>query len=307
MAAKNKSTVLITGGSGLIGRALIPQLTGAGFSVRILSRRGKALEGAQSYRWDIDKGYIEEGAVEDVDHIIHLAGENIGDGRWSESRKKSIISSRVDSARLLFDAVEKRNPDLNSFTSASATGYYGAVTSDHVFTEDDPPAGDFAARVCVKWEEAAGLFRAGGYRTSIIRTGIVLSKEGGMLARVLPTINIHFSPLFGRGHHYLPWIHIDDLCGIYIRIVKDDNMDGIFNAVSPLPVKYREFIIALSSAKEKKIFAPPTPSLPWRILFGEKASILLEGSRVSADRILNTGYEFTYPDLKQALNSLLSR
>ncbi|MDZ7738197.1 MAG: TIGR01777 family oxidoreductase [Bacteroidales bacterium] len=307
MTDKKQSTVLVTGGTGLVGSTLIPMLSEAGFGVRVLSRSRKDLKNAETYLWNVREGTIEEGAVEGVDHIIHLAGESIGSGRWTRSKKKSILESRILPARLLFDTVEKRNPELSSFTSASATGYYGAVTSEHVFTESDPPGNDFAAGVCVKWEEAAGLFRSGGYRTSIIRTGIALSARGGMLARVLPTIKMGFSPLFGNGKHYLPWIHIDDLCGIYLKVLQDKSIDGIYNAVSPQPVQYREFIRTLAKVKNNIVLMPPTPDLPWKILFGEKSSMLLEGSRVSADKIIKASYDFQYPGLKEALQDLISK
>ncbi|MEA1887346.1 MAG: TIGR01777 family oxidoreductase [Bacteroidota bacterium] len=300
-----QSVVLITGGTGLVGRALISLLSDSGYRVRILTRGKRGLENAEAFRWDVDSGHVEADAVEGVDHIIHLAGENIGKGRWTKSRKKTIVASRTRSARLLYDTIEKRNPGLRSFTSASATGYYGSVTSDRIFNEKDPPGDDFLAKVCVQWEEAAGMFRSGGYRTTIVRTGVVLSKKGGMLKRIMPTINMHFSPLFGNGKQYIPWIHIDDLCGIYRKILDDNNIDGVYNAVAPDHVSYKDFIRTLSSVKKQKILMPPTPELPWKILFGEKSSILLEGSRVSSKKIINTGYEFKYPELKQALDRLL--
>jgi len=299
------STVLITGGTGLVGRALIPRLIASGYNVRILTRGSTVIDNTESFMWNIKEGFIEKGAVESIDHIIHLAGENIGKGRWTKTRKKKILNSRVFPARLLFDLVEKKNPELKSFISASATGYYGALTSDHTFIETDPAADDFTARVCIRWEEAAGLFRSGGYRTTIVRTGLVLSGEGGILSRILPTVNMSFSPLLGKGNHYLPWIHIDDLCGIYLKIIDDNNLNGVYNAVSPGPVKYRAFLKTLSIVKNKKVLMPPTPEWFWKVIFGEKASTLLKGSRVSADRIVEAGYEFNYPDLKPALENLL--
>ncbi len=306
MDKKQQPIVLITGGTGLVGSFLIPLLHDTGYNVRVLSRAKAVLKNTASFKWDIGAGMIEEGAVEGVDHIIHLAGENIGKGLWTKSRKKKIIDSRTLSARLLFDTIEKRNPGLKSFTSASATGYYGAVTSENIFGEKDPPAADFAAMVCVKWEEAAGLFRSGGYRTTIVRTGIVLSKKGGMLGRVLPFFRIRFLPLFGSGKHYLPWIHINDLCSIYLKILNDSNMDGIYNAVAPENVNYKDFVKTLAAVKKLKILMPPTPALPWKIIFGKKASALLEGSRVSADKIIDYGYEFKYPDLDKALYNLVT-
>jgi len=306
MMMKSK-TVLITGGTGLVGRALIPLLIHSGYNVRVLTRSKSNIDDTESFKWDIRNGSIDDGAIEGVDHIIHLAGENIGRGRWTKARKKDILQSRIRSARLLFDTVEKRNPELKSFTSASATGYYGALTTEYIFSETDPPAEDFPARVCVKWEETAGLFRSGGYRTTLVRTGIVLSKEGGILPKILPTVNICFSPLPGKGNHYLPWIHIEDLCGIYLKILDDNNIDGVYNAVAPGAANYRTFIKTLSSVKNKKVFMPSTPQLPWKIIFGEKASILLEGSRISAKKITDAGYDFRYPDLPAALENLFGK
>jgi len=305
MTADSQSTVLITGGTGLVGSALTSRLRKADYNIRILTRKKREIQDVESYHWDIYSGQIEEGAIEGVDHIIHLAGENIGDGRWSKSRKKKILDSRVMSTGLLFDTVEKRNPDLKSFTSASAKGYYGSVTSDNVFTEEDPAGDDFTANVCVQWERAAGLFRGGGYRTTIVRTGVVLSAGGGMLAKVLPTIKMRVSPLIGDGKQYLPWIHIDDLCGIYLKILSDSSIDGVYNAVAPDHLNYRQFIRTIARVKNQKVFSPPTPELAWKIIFGEKSSILLEGSRVSARKIIDAGYEFKYPAPGDALRHLL--
>jgi len=306
MGKKQHPVVLITGGTGLVGRHLIPLLHKKGYHVRILSRSNVVLKNTTSFKWNVGEGVIEEGAVEGVDHIIHLAGENIGEGLWTKSRKKRIIDSRILSARLLFDTIEKRNQGLKSFTSASATGYYGAVTTERIFDEKDLPAADFAASVCVRWEEAAGLFRSGGYRTTIVRTGIVLSKKGGMMGRVVPFFRIRFLPLFGNGKHYLPWIHIYDLCAIYLKILNDTNMDGVYNAVAPKNVNYKDFIKTLAVVKKQKILMPPTPALLWKIIFGEKASMLLEGSRVSANKITDSGYEFKFPELEKALLNLIS-
>jgi len=305
MGKKQQPTVLITGGTGLVGSTLLPLLHSTGYKLRILTRGGRSPAIARAFKWDIQKGIVEEGAVEGVDHIIHLAGENIGSGRWTKARRKKIIDSRVLSARLLFDTVEKRNPGLKSFTSASATGYYGTKTTDRIYSEKDPPADDFLARVCVEWEEAAGLFRSGGYRSSVVRTGIVLDKKGGVLKRVLPAINMRFLPLFGDGKHYLPWIHIEDLCAIYLKILSDTGMDGIYNAVAPEHITYRDFIGTVAAVKKKKILMPPTPEFVWKVLFGKKSSMLLEGSRVSAEKIIDAGYSFSCPTMKKALSDLV--
>ncbi len=307
MSKEKKSVVLIAGGTGLTGKSIIPVLLKEGCEVRILSRDKREIPGTRSFRWNIMSEYVQEGAVEDVEHLVNLAGRNIGSGRWSGKAKKEIIDSRVLSNKLLFDITEKRNPSLKTFICASATGYYGAITTDKILREADPSGKDFAAQVCKKWEDSAGLFRLAGYRTCIARTGIVLSGEGGMIKKVLPTLNMRFSPFPGNGRQYLPWIHIDDLCGIYLKLIKDNTTCGVYNAVSPEPVSYKDFIGVLSDVKKRKVLAPSTPVLPWKILLGEKSSILLEGSRVSAEKIINSGYKFMYPELYPALSEILNR
>jgi uncharacterized protein (TIGR01777 family) len=300
-------TILISGASGLVGRSLGPILEESGFEVRVLTRNSSSVDGSSSFYWDVEKGILDDNSLKGVDHIIHLAGENIGRGRWSHRRKKKIIESRVRSAGLLLRKCQELNIHLQSFISASATGYYGTISSERIFTEDDKSGSDFTAGVCLEWEKSAGLFENIADRVVILRTGIVLSADGGMMKSVLPTINIRFSPLFGRGEQYIPWIHIKDLCNIYRTTVINKEISGVFNAVSPFPIKYREFIRTIARGHGKKVLAPATPAFFWKILFGEKSVILLNGSRVSAEKILSKDFQFEFPKLPEALTDLIKQ
>ncbi|MCA1757345.1 MAG: TIGR01777 family oxidoreductase [Bacteroidales bacterium] len=302
---KKRKVVLITGGSGLIGRRLTEILNSAGYSVRILSRRRVLVPGARVFLWDHRLGTIEEGALDDISIIIHLAGTNIGAERWNEKGKKSIIESRVGSARFIHREISERGITPDLFISASATGYYGAETTDRIFTEDDPPGTGFASLTTQIWEEEANSFSNVAGRTAIVRTGIVLSSSGGMLQRIIPTVKMHFSPLFGNGDQWMPWIHIDDIAAVYLRIIEDESLNGIINGVSPFPVTYDTLVRGLSEVMGMRVFSPPTPEFLWKLIFREKAGILLYGSRVSAEKLLNSGFSFSFPDLQEALSDLL--
>lgn len=301
-----KEVVLITGGSGMVGRRLTSLLAEEGYSVRVLSRKKVLVPGARIFLWDYRQGFIERAAIDGVDHIIHLAGESIANGRWSEARKSEIIDSRTRSASFLFDQFSKAGRRLLSFTSSSATGYYGAVTGSRIFTEEDAPGPGFAAATCIKWEEQARRFSRLAERVAIIRTGIVLSPSGGMLESLLPTIRMRFSPLFGDGNQWIPWIHIDDLCSIYHMAIKNSAFSGIYNAVSPLPVTYSRMVDAISAHMGIRVIKPATPGFIWKALFGEKSEILLTGSRVSSEKIAAAGYNFIFPQLEEALLSILA-
>ena len=303
---EKRGVVLITGGSGMIGRRLSELLNNSGYSVRILSRKRVLVPGARVYLWDHSAGFIEEGALDGITILIHLAGTNIGSARWDKKGRESIVESRVHSARFLHKQLtEKRiRPDL--FISASAIGYYGAVTSSHIFTEEDPPGKDFASTTAQLWESEARRFVTIAERVAIIRTGIVLSASGGMLQKIIPTVKMHFSPLFGKGDQWVPWIHIDDIAAIYMKVIKDSSLTGVINGVSPSPLTYSGLVRELSAVMEKPVLSLPTPKLIWKIIFGSKADILLHGSRVSSEKIEKSGFKFSYPEIKPALINLLS-
>jgi len=290
--------ILITGGTGLVGTHLTKKLIEQNFEVAILTRNPKQ---KNEFKWDISKGYIDEKAFENIDFIIHLAGAGIADERWSEKRKKIIITSRVASANLLFSKVKDLKIPLKKFISASATGFYGAITTDKIFTEKDIAANDFLGNVCVLWENAALQFEKQNIKTTILRTGIVLSKNGGALAKMKTPI---ITPI-GSGKQFIPWIHIDDLCEMYLKAIKDEKMIGIFNAVAPEHQTSKAFSKSLSKSIERFFLPIGVPAFLLKLLFGNMAVILLKGSRVSSEKIIKNGFTFQYPTLKKAFKNLL--
>lgn len=297
--------VLITGGTGLIGRHLSKRLKERGFSVSLLSRKPSSYQGMKVYTWDPDSGVIDPEAISTADYIIHLAGAGLGDGRWSKKRKKEILDSRIETARLLTAGLNETGRRPKAFISASGTGYYGSVTSEHIYTEPDEPGTDFIGEVCRLWEESAGEAEKLGIRTVIIRTGIVLTRRGGALQRMALPARFGIGSPLGSGRQYVPWVHIDDLCNIYLKAVGDLSMSGVYNAVAPEHVTNREFMKTVSTVLGKPFFLPAIPSFMFRILFGEMSTILLNGSRVSPEKIISSGYSFDYPGLRNALLSLL--
>lgn len=296
---------MISGGTGLVGSHLSKRLKEKGFQVTLLSRTKKA--GSRAFLWNVSKKEIENKAIDTADCIIHLAGENIGGKRWTKKRKQQIIDSRVKSGELIFEKVVERKKALAVFISASATGYYGAVTSEKVFAEQDPPAHDFLGETCRKWEETADKFNNIGIRTVKIRTGLVLTKQGGALQKMILPVKLGIASAFGSGNQYMPWIHIDDLCDIYIKAIEDVYMNGAYNAVSPEQITNREFMRTLAKVLNKPFFFPDISSLILKFMFGEMAAVLLKGSRVSVEKIKNTGYNFKFPELENALIDLTNK
>lgn len=292
--------VLITGGSGLIGRRLSFLLKSRGYEVRILSRSNNPKNNYKTFVWNVSEQYINDSAFEGLTHIIHLAGAGIADKRWSEKRKKEIIASRVASTNLLYNTVKRLKTPLNSFISASATGYYGAVTSETIFEEKDKPAKDFLGKVCSLWEDSIFQFNEIKIRTVALRTGIVLSKDGGALKKMkTPVITS-----LGNGKQYMPWIHIDDLCELYIKAIEDQEFKGAFNAVSSEHISNLSFSKKISKIFNHPFLAVGTPSFILQIVFGEMSTIILNGSRISANKIKQAGFKFKFENLEKALKNL---
>jgi len=303
---QNKSSVLITGGSGLIGRYLTSALLSEGYKVSHLSRHASQFGRVRVYRWNPEQNIIDPAIVEGVDYIIHLAGANIGEKRWTKKRKEEIVQSRVNSARLLYKTVSENKNSLKAFITASAIGYYGSVTSDHIFSEQDSPGGDFLGNTCFKWEEAAGLFQNSGIRTAKIRTAVVLEKSDSALSKLMVPAKLGFLVNSGSGSQYMPWIHISDLIRIYLKAVEDQNINGAFNAVSPHHVTHNEFVKTLSQIIGKPVLPVPVPSFILRVALGEMSDIVLKGSRVSSEKLTATGYKFRFNNLADALNDVIN-
>ncbi len=294
------ATVLITGGTGLVGRHLCKRLQEKEYKVIVLSRVKKYDSNTPVYTWNLDKE-----AINTTDYIIHLAGANIGDKRWTNRRKQIIIDSRVKTGQLIFDKIKECNKELKAFISASAIGYYGTITSNKIFTETDYPANDFLGKTCKQWEQSTDRFKELGIRTVKIRTGVILTKQGGALAKMIKPIKIGIGSALGNGKQYIPWIHIDDLCNIYIKAIEDTKMTGVYNAVAPDHKTNKEFTQTLAHVLKKPFWFPNVPAILMKLMFGKMSEMLLKGSRISADKINSTGYNFLFPKLESALNNLM--
>jgi uncharacterized protein (TIGR01777 family) len=290
------SKILITGGTGLVGTRLTQMLVDRNHDVVILSRNPK---NKNEFKWDVSKNYVNTEAFKNVDYIIHLAGAGIADERWNAERKKIIIDSRVKTANLIFNVIKENSIKIKGFISASGIGYYGAVTTTTIFKETDTVGNDFLGDVCKKWEDAAHQFSTESIPVTILRTGIVLAKKGGALDKMKTPI---ISPL-GSGKQYLAWIHIDDLCQMYIQSIEAD-LTGIYNAVAPQHQTSITFSKTLAESIKKPYLGIGVPSFMLKILFGELAVILLEGSRISTKKIEKNGFSFRFKTLKKALYNL---
>jgi uncharacterized protein len=295
--------VLITGASGLIGSRLTELLSSAGYKVIHLSRRKGAA--VQTYTWDVEKQVIEPDALKEVDAIIHLAGANVAEKRWTEKRKAELISSRVDSTRLLYNELKKGNHYVKTFISASAVGYYGFENDDEVFTESSPAGSDFLARLTQQWESESNKIASLGIRTVRLRVGVVLSRNDGALKPIAKTVkNLIGAPL-GKGTQYISWVHIEDICRMFLHLLQDESLSGAYNGVANEPVTNAELTKAVAKELGKPIIFPNVPAFGLKLAFGEMASIVLRGSKVSNEKIKASGYQMKFPTLKGALADLL--
>jgi len=297
--------VLITGASGLIGTRLTQLLQEKGYAVSHLGRSKKSGP-VKSYTWNVERGEIDREALAAADHVIHLAGAAVTEKRLTEARKRLVISSRVDSTRLLADAIAGQAKKPKSFISASAVGYYGMVTTDHIFTESDPPADDFLGECCRLWENAAQPIAASGVRTAFVRVGIVLSNEGGALKQLAAPVRWFAGAPMGSGKQWMPWIHIEDICGIFLHLLEDARLQGPWNAVAPNPVTNKTLTQCIARALGRPLILPPVPGFALRLLLGkEMAAMVLNGSRVSCEKIQQAGYRFQFADAEKAAEDLL--
>lgn len=297
--------VLVTGASGLVGQTLVPMLQAAGIAVVGLSRNPSATSPFPVYKWNIAEDYIDPQVLEGVNSIIHLAGAPIADARWTKSRKKEIITSRVKSTSLLSDLVKEQGIKLDSFIGASAIGYYGAYTSSHIYTETDKAANDFLGQSCQEWENASVLFETLSQRRVTLRIGVVLAKNGGALQKISAPVKMGLGAALGSGQQYMPWIHLQDLCHLILWSLQNDTLDGVFNAVAPTHITNAVLTKAIAGCLNKKIYLPNVPAFVLKLSLGELANMLLEGSRVSGQKILDQGFSFQYPQIEDALQDLL--
>jgi len=296
-------TVLITGGTGMVGRALINSL-GDEWNIRVLStRKNASVKGAQVFFWNPQDFEIDQRAVEGVDCIINLAGASINH-KWTTEYKQEIVDSRTRTAETIFKALRKSSSTKpECYISSSGVNYY-PNSLDRVFTEDDENGSGFLAQVCNLWEKGADNFKALGIRVIKLRIGMVLSREGGALKKLEPLAKFCLNAPIGSGKQWVSWIHIEDLINVLQKSLQDENMHGVYNAVAPSPVTNKEMVKYLAKAVNRPVLVPFVPPLAVKLLFGQMASVVLEGQQASAKKILNAGFAFKYPSFEGALKQL---
>ncbi len=300
--------VLITGGTGLVGRFLQKELLIRGDEVIVLSRSKKTsdIKGLSYAFWDIEKGIIDVEKVCSANSIVHLAGANIAEGRWTEKRKQILIDSRVQSANLLLETLQKNKHEVESFVSASGINCYGVKTTTTVYEEKDPFGNDFLAKVCQVWEAAANKFDHMGIRTVCLRTGVVFAKQDSAFQKMAKPIEIGIGSALGSGKQHLSYIFIDDLCAMYIKAITDTGLQGPYNAVAANNTN-TEVTKTIAEFLKKPLFFPKVPAFVLQLIFGEMASVLLEGSAASNAKIKQTGFKFKYPNLEAMLTAIYNK
>lgn len=298
----NPKSILLTGGTGLIGSSLTQQLLDKGYSVSHLSRSAGKDPRIKTFLWDVHKGEIEEHCIDGVDIIIHLAGAGIADGRWTEERKKEIIDSRTKSIQLIYSLLKTKKHQVKSIISASAIGYYSDC-GEEFMTEESAPFTDFMAKCCVEWEAAVDEGKALGLRITKFRTGVVLDKEGALAKMAMP-VKLYVGAPLGSGRQWIPWIHVQDVIGMYLFAVENESVEGIYNMVAPNPVTNKELTQAIAKQVHKPLWLPNVPAFLLKLLLGEMSTIVLGSTKVSAKKIEAAGYKFAYPEVSLALKAI---
>lgn len=303
-----KKNVLLTGGTGFVGKELTKLLINSGYTVSILSRSKRENTATIFYyTWDIQKQTIEKEAVLNADYIIHLAGANIAEKPWTSKRKEEIINSRQQSAQLIYSVLKKNDKKLDAFVSASAVGIYGAVNGEEICTESTAVGKDFLGLTCQKWEAAADQFEKLGIRTVKVRTGLVLGENDGFLNKLTPIFKWRLGSALGSGKQYMPWIHVEDLCAIYLEALKNPNMDGAYNAAISDSTTNTGFSKTLAKVFGYKIWLPNVPGFLIKMVLGEMSKIVLTGRRVSSIKVEELGFQFKHTNLEDTLRKCLSK
>ena len=302
------ATILITGGTGLIGTALSELLRTNSHNVIILTRKPRNKDQA---RWDPAKNEIDADAIRRADYIIHLAGAGVADKRWSEKRKEEIKASRIDGSKLVVKALQEIPNKVQAVISSSAVGWYGpdpAIPNPNPFQETAPPDNDFLGETCRLWEEAITPVTALGKRLVIIRTGIVLSKNGGALKEFTKPVRLGVAAILGSGRQTISWIHIDDLCRLYLYAIQNEDCKGVYNGTAPHPVDNRTLTTALAKRLKGRYYVPVyIPSFLLKMMLGEMSIEVLKSTTVSADKTHAAGFQFLYPTIETALAELTGR
>ncbi len=307
-------TVLITGGTGLIGKALTAMLVKEGYQVIIFTRDSSAgkqrPEANVTYvKWFPERDIIDPPAIQQADYIVHLAGAGVADKRWTSARKKEISESRTKSGALLVKALQENANKVKAVISSSAIGWYGAdpvIPNPKPFSESDPPDTGFLGVTCRLWEESIHPVALLNKRLVFLRTGIVLSNNGGALNEFKKPLRFKVATILGSGRQVISWIHITDLCRMYLEAIKNELISGCYNAVTPNPVSNKELTLWLARSMKMEWFLPVhVPSFILKFAIGEMSEEVLKSATVSGAKIGKTGFHFLYPTIESALNHII--
>lgn len=295
--------ILITGGTGLVGKALVEKLESRGHDVRVLTRH--ETDHPKQFIWNVSEKYIDEKAFDNLDCVIHLAGATISHP-WKDSYKKKMYSSRVDAANLILEYCNNLKIALLSFISASGINYYGTLTSDVILTEKSPVIqNDFLANLCVDWEKAAHQFSSISERVVCLRTSMVLAKKEGAFPLLKSIVDFNIGSPVGSGKQWMNWIHLDDLVNMYVFSVENTPVKGNYNALADEYVTNNVFMKKLASASKKFFLPIHVPAFLLKILMGEMSSIILKGTRADNKKIKSLGFDFKYKKLDEAFKNLI--
>ncbi|HYE55842.1 MAG TPA: TIGR01777 family oxidoreductase [Chitinophagaceae bacterium] len=303
------ATILITGGTGLIGTALSKLLQQRGYDVIILSRSVRPpADGIRYAAWNIEEQTIDIPAIQQADHIIHLAGANVAGKRWTKKYKQEIVESRTRSAALLVKALRENPNKVQSVLSSSGIGYYGndnPQSKQRGFIETDPADEGFLGQTCVQWEQSIQPVQALGKRLVTFRTGIVLDNNGGALQEFRKPLHAGIAAILGSGKQIVSWIHIDDICRLYCHAIENTSLNGVYNAVAHQPVNNRTLVLELAKRMRGKFYIPLyVPAFALKLALGEMSIEVLKSANVSNEKIRHAGFKFLYPSLEAALNQL---
>ncbi len=302
-------TILITGGTGLVGKELIKQLVNKNYSVIVLTRKipNESVLPKISYAlWDVNKGTIDVDAIKKADAIIHLAGAGVMDKKWNEEYKKEIEESRTKSSALLVKTLAENEHNVKTIVSASAIGWYGAdKIPNHYFTENEKADDAFLGEVCLKWEQSIEAAEPLGIRVCKLRTGIVLAKDGGAYAEFRNPLKFGVAAILSNGKQMVSWIHNADLCRLYIFALENENISGSYNAVAPVPVSNKTLTLEIAKKFRGKSFIPVhVPNFVLKIMLGSRSIEILKSATVSCTKIKDAGFTFLFPSVESAVNEI---
>lgn len=303
--------VLITGGTGLIGTALTKELLARGYEVTILTRNENkeqhVVENLSYAEWDIKKGTIDKQAIQQSDYVVHLAGANVGERRWTRRRKQEIVESRTMSAAVLVKALKEIPNKVKAVASPSGIGWYGPdpiIPNPRPFVETDPPDQSFLGKTCQLWETSIDPVRELGIRQVKFRTGFVLSNSGGAYAEFKKPLKFGVASVLGSGKQVISWIHINDIAALYVYAIENEKLHGVYNAVSPHPVSNRKLIQTMASEKHGFSITTAVPEFVLKAMLGEMSIEVLKSATVSSKKIEEAGYMFMFPSIEAAVKNL---